>query len=325
MGHKVYAAALGTRWIPPPVLRQHRSGKHGIARCAPVCAPILLHAPHPLGFVLSPQTYCTRGTFPPGTTPPPISVNGCRAAQLFPRFFTVCSCFSRCEHAALGSDWRGPLLSEKKRILHSTALRRAITTKRRYRRAMNMLDRRSVLTSLILVVVGLTNMHAGASAETIDVTVCGKITRFVPASSNANGELVIGGDRFTLAAGTLVDELADGGSTTCVSLTFDATGAITRVAGAVDGEDPSPTGGSDHDSAAVGDSNTVVDTEQPQSDAVQDKPGTARQIAPERTSTGVGGLPVTGGSAPSGPLYAIVSLAAVLLAGFGVFSARRGI
>ncbi len=189
---------------------------------------------------------------------------------------------------------------------------------------MNILDRRSVLTSLILVVVGLTTMHAGASAEAIDVTVCGKITRFVPANSNANGELVIGGDRFTLAAGTLVDELADGGSTTCVRLTFDATGAITRV-GAVEGDDPSLSGGSDHDSAAVGDSNSVVDAERPQVHAVQDEPGTTRQIAPERTTTDVGGLPVTGGSAPSGPLYAIASLAAVLLAGFGVFSARRGI
>ncbi len=190
---------------------------------------------------------------------------------------------------------------------------------------MNLLDRRSVLTSLVIVVVGLTTMHAGASAEAIDVTVCGKVTRFLPASSNANGELVIGGDRFALAAGTSVDDLDDGGSTTCVRLTFDATGAITRVAGAQEGNDRSPTEGSDHASAAVSDSNTVGEAEQPKADAVQDEPSTTRQIAPERTTTGVGGLPVTGGNAPSGPLYGIVSLAAVLLAGFGVFSARRGI
>lgn len=190
---------------------------------------------------------------------------------------------------------------------------------------MDILNRRTVLTSFILVVIGLTCVPAGASAKDVDVTVCGTITRFVPASSNTNGELFIGGDRFTLEADTMVDELADVGSPTCVNLTFDATGAIMRVGGVQDEDDPSPTGGSDHDSAAVGDPNTGGDAKQPQADTVKDEPGAARQIASRRTTTGVGALPVTGGSAPSGPLYAIASLAAVLLAGFGVFSARRGI
>jgi hypothetical protein len=190
---------------------------------------------------------------------------------------------------------------------------------------MMMLDRRSVLTALILVVVGLTTTHARASAEAIDVTVCGKITQFSPARSDANGTLVIGGERFELAAGTVTNDVIDVGRTTCVRLTFDTAGTIARVASTADETDPDPAEGNDHGDEASGDSNTVVETQKPQPDAVSEEPGTARQVAHERSTTGVGGLPVTGGSAPTGPLYAIVSLAAVLLAGFGVFSARRGI
>jgi hypothetical protein len=190
---------------------------------------------------------------------------------------------------------------------------------------MNLLYRRSVLTSLFLVMVGLLSMLPEATAEAIDVTVCGKITRIVPATSTASGALVIGGDHFTLAADTSVDKLAEGGSTTCARLTFDATGAITRVVDAPDENGPSPTRGSDRDGSAIGDFDAVADAEQAQPDAAKDEPGTDRHVAPSRTDASVGQLPVTGGSAPSGPLYAIVSLAAVLLAGLGVFSARRGI
>ncbi len=184
---------------------------------------------------------------------------------------------------------------------------------------------RAHLAALILVVLGLVTLVSEASADAIDVAVCGKITRFASSSAAASGMLVIGGDRFVLPAGAVVEAEISVGPTTCLLLTFDATGTIARVSIAAERAEPVRPIQRARGSDTAGDVNTGTGSARPQTRILPAEPSTPRPVAHDRSAVGQGDLPATGGSAPSGPVYAIVSLATVLLAGFGVFSARRGI
>ncbi len=190
---------------------------------------------------------------------------------------------------------------------------------------MNRMNLRPVFAALFLAVLSLATVQSGAAADVIDVAVCGKVTRFSAPGSNSSGTLVIGGDRFLLPMRTVVPAEITIGQATCLTLTFDTTGQISRVANSADTTEPGRPVRRGGDSDSAGAANPEINPEQPRPVADSADSAESHQVGDDQPSGGQGDLPVTGGSAPSGPLYAIVSLATVLLAAFGVFSARRGI
>jgi hypothetical protein len=174
-------------------------------------------------------------------------------------------------------------------------------------------------------------------AQGVDVSVCGIVEEYTPPTTRAVGSVTLDGDSFALAPGAHLPGAIRAGSDRCLVFTFDDTGRIASVANASGADEPDrealpamPGVGADEDGdrsadapetgeesaareeRAGGDGSAVI------ADAGSGEPEPVDTIAAPGAD-----LPRTGGSAPTGGLFSLVSLAAAMLAGLGTFVLRR--